>query len=87
LSCEHKTFKAIVAVNRLEDRRLFTADVKINCEDCGLPFQFLGLPPGFDTHGACCSLDGLEARLAICPKGTLPSPAARLAFGIRKLES
>lgn len=83
--CEHKEFKATVAVNRLEDTGQFCADVTINCADCGKPFQFLGLEPGVDTQGARCSLDGLEARLAIAPEGTKPNPFQRMAHGVNRL--
>lgn len=44
--CQHKDFRANVAVNRLEDTGRFMADVTINCSQYGLPFLFLGLEPG-----------------------------------------
>lgn len=76
-------FSAHVAVNRIEDKGRFAADVRIRCADCGLPFQFMGLEPGIDMNGARVSLDGLEARMAICPQGQQPSPADALAINIR----
>ena len=60
---------ANVTVNRLEDISRFSADVKVKCEDCGLPFRFIGLPAGVDMNGAAVSADGTEARLAIAPSG------------------
>lgn len=63
--CKHMNFVADVAVNRLEDSGRFSADIKINCKECGEPFRFLGLPVGLDLNGACVSVDGTEARLAI----------------------
>lgn len=63
--CKHENFTANVAVNRLEDSGRFNADIKINCAQCGTPFRFLGLPVGLDPNGACVSVDGTEARLAI----------------------
>ena len=72
--CAHMTFSANVAVNRIEDKGRFAADIRIKCAECGLPFQFMGLEPGLDMNGARVSLDGLEARMAICPQGKVPSP-------------
>jgi hypothetical protein len=63
--CEHRNFAANVSVSRLEDSGHFSADVKINCAECGESFRFLGLPVGFDLSGASVSADGTEARLAI----------------------
>lgn len=83
-SCEHKEFNAKVGVARLEDTGGFMAEIRINCRDCGKPFQFLGLEPGVDTLGAKMSIDGLEAWIGIAPEGTIPSPLQRMAFGINE---
>lgn len=77
--CGHESFLGSVAVARLsheEDGPItgFMADVRIECAQCGRPFQFLGLPAGLNTQGATVSVDGLEARLGICPEGEEPSP-------------
>jgi len=85
--CEHKNFHANVAVNRLEDTKQFVADVSIKCEDCGAEFEFLGLSPGLNLQGATISLNGLEARLAICPKGMRPNPIHGMSFGIDRFDS
>ena len=77
-SCPHMNFQARVTVNRLEDVGRFTADVMIVCADCAEPFQFLGLKPGVSSSGAYCSMDGLEARLAILPNSQVMSPGARI---------
>ena len=81
--CKHMNFAAHVAVNRLEDVGRFTADVTIKCAECGLPFQFLGLEPGLKMDGAAVSVDGLEARLAIAPKGKVLTPLQVLGFSIK----
>jgi hypothetical protein len=73
-SCEHKDFRADVSVHRLEDTKQFQANVKIECSQCHLPFQFLGLPLGMDLQGAAMSVDGQEARLGIAPVGSVPQP-------------
>lgn len=80
--CPHMNFRATVNVNRIEDKGAFAADVRIVCHECGLPFQFLGLEPGLDMQGARVSMDGLEARLAICPQGAKPSPMDNIAINI-----
>lgn len=76
--CKHMRFDAGVAVNRLEDTGKFNLDVRVSCLECGLPFQFLGLEAGLNLGGAAVSLDGEEARLAIAPKGSVPTPFALL---------
>lgn len=86
VKCSHFNFNADVKVGRLESGR-FTADIKINCAECGLPFRFLGLPPGLDLEGACVSVDGEEARMAIAPKGEVSSfldGGCPVGFTIRK---
>ena len=82
--CKHESFAAEVDVSRLEDTGQFSADIRIKCEQCRLPFQFLGLPAGLDLKGAAMSPDGLEARLAIVPQGAEPSPLDEgLILGLR----
>lgn len=84
--CQHTKFTASVTVNRLEDTGRFTADVRISCEECGLPFRFIGLPAGLDLNGASVSVDATEARLAIAPKGQVISvvEGGCHGFSIRK---
>lgn len=67
--CEHEKFEANVDINRIIDTGRFAADVRIKCVDCGLPFQFIGLPGGLNPVGATVSVDRTEARLAIVPYG------------------
>lgn len=83
--CEHKSFACEVDVNRLEDIGRFSADVRIKCMDCGVPFRFIGLPGGLDLNGACVSLDGCEARLAVAPKGeVIPPLEGPVGFSARR---
>lgn len=83
--CKHMNFKAHVAVARLEDSGKFQAEVTIHCLECGTPMQFLGLPPGLKLSGAAVSVDGLEARLAICPQGAQSSPLQEMIIGTNQL--
>lgn len=80
--CKHMVFAANVKVNRLEDSGRFMADISILCTECGIPFQFLGLEPGVDLDGARVSISGLEAHLAICPQGQVPSPLDNIILTI-----
>ena len=80
--CQHEAFSAKVNVARLEDKGLFMAEIRVVCDQCGIPFQFLGLEPGLDLQGARVSIDGLEANLAICPRGQKPSPLDRISMTI-----
>ena len=78
MTCGHENFRAKVDVTRLIDTGRFTADVRIHCEDCGVPFEFLGLEPGSHPAAARVSVDGQEARLAIAPPGLVPNPLQRM---------
>ena len=90
--CEHLNFVADVEVNRLEPSReggkmRFSADVRIRCDSCGVPFRFIGLPAGVDLNGAAVSIDACEARLAIAPKGEVISEleGGDVGFSVRKV--
>lgn len=54
------------------------AEITVRCDDCGEPFQFLGLEPGLDMAGARVSIDGLEANMAIAPSSQVMSPLQRM---------
>ena len=77
-SCKHMNFEASVNVARIENNGRFMAEIHIRCKDCGTPFQFMGLKPGFDFNGATVSLDGLEANIGIHPQGAQPNPLQQL---------
>lgn len=63
--CEHMQFNANVVVNRIEDRGLFVADVTIECAECKLPFQFVGVEPGMSYTVPRTSIDRRELRAPI----------------------
>lgn len=85
-TCKHMNFSASVGVARLEDTGGFMAEIRVQCSECGLPFQFLGLEPGIDMQGARVSIDGLEANIAIVPQGARPSPLQRMAYNINRFD-
>jgi hypothetical protein len=76
--CRHMNFSANVAVARLENAGKFNAEIRINCADCGVSMQFLGLVPGCNLNGANVSMDGQEARIAISPSDVTPNPLMRM---------
>jgi len=80
-ACKHMNFKAMVKVARLEDTGKFMAEMTIECDDCHLPFQFVGLEPGLHMNGATVSLDGLEGRFAIAPQGSVQTPFQDMTHG------
>jgi len=70
LKCEHKgRHVANVAVNNIEDTARFTADVKIWCADCGMPFRFTDLRTDIIStrHSNKSVPFGEEARLPVEP--------------------
>lgn len=83
MACKHMQFDAKVAVARLEDSGRFMAEVRINCRECGLPFEFQGLPAGLNLNGASVSVDHLEANLAITPQGSKPTTLDMIGYAIK----
>lgn len=85
--CPHLEFAASVGVGRLTQTEGgpvtgYVAEIRVNCRDCGKPFQFLGLEAGYDSQGARVSLDGLEANIALTPEGEKPNPFQRISYNI-----
>ncbi len=87
MSCEHYSFRVDAEVSRLEDSGRFQLDIRVICDECGLPFRFIGLPAGLDLNGAAVSADAEEGRFAIAPKGQV-IPALEggtpVGFSVRK---
>lgn len=70
--CPHLNFTAKVDVARLsqEDGGPITgyvADLQIRCQQCGLPFRFIGLPAGSHFAEPRVSPDGTELRAPMEP--------------------
>lgn len=75
-TCEHFNFRANVAVNRVLKNEgdlkpsAFSADITIQCIDCGTPFEFVGdYPCGLLWDQACVNPSKQELRIPIQPKG------------------
>lgn len=86
MPCEHKEFKAMVRVGRLSLEEggpitHYQADINIECADCGLPFEFVGVPVGSSGYRPCSDFGALEMRAPITPQGTRP-PDNILGFSV-----
>ena len=68
-ACQHESFSANVAVNRMEDTGAVIADITIKCATCGEPFRFLGLPAGINWDHPTVSTDETELHVPIEPEG------------------
>ena len=70
--CEHRQFRADVAVGRLSEAEgasitSYVAEVRVHCAECGLPFRFIGLAAGSHYAEPRVSIDGKELRAPIEP--------------------
>lgn len=71
-TCQHKQFCASVEVGRLSKNENgpitgYTADVRIKCAECGLPFRFIGIECGSSPFAPKVSVDATELRAPIEP--------------------
>jgi len=73
MACEHLNFIANAQVGRLlqegnpEQITGFIVELIVNCKDCGLPFEFIGIPQGFSPAQAMVNFDATELRAPIKP--------------------
>lgn len=87
--CEHRQFKAVVCVNRLQisetDQRIggYSADIRIECADCQLPFEFVGIPCGYLHDRPAASWNFQELRTPIIPRGERLPEMQRLGFLVK----
>lgn len=79
--CKHENFNCFANVGRLTDlvgrppdELAFTVDVRITCIDCGMPFEWVGLPNGSSHYQPTVSIDGQELRAPLVPKGGVVPP-------------
>lgn len=72
-NCSHENFVVDAKVGRLtesdnSDKVIgYSCDVKVKCKDCGLPFEWIGLPHGMNPDTPTVSLSNLELRARIKP--------------------
>lgn len=70
--CQHDDFRCDAAIGRLSQAEGgpitgYTADIKVTCAQCGLPFRFVGLAAGNHYAEPRVSIDGTELRAPIEP--------------------
>lgn len=70
INCEHKNIQAYVDVNRIEDKKAFIAAVKIECTDCNMPFEFIGVEAGMMFDKPMCNVTAQTLLAPIKPKGS-----------------
>lgn len=84
--CAHMNFQAHARVGRLTDTEGgpvtgYTADIKIECTECGLPFRFRGLAAGSHYAEPRVSIDGTELRAPLEPAYTVEIAGHPLVAG------
>ena len=67
VTCPHEDFHGQLNVIRLADLGEFIVEVEVHCKQCGVPFQFTGLPTAIRTDAPCVSTFGDTATLPIIP--------------------
>jgi hypothetical protein len=91
LPCPHEKFVAHVAVHRLADTddgpvTGYTADIKVNCDDCGEPFRWIGPLAGVSPLGPMVSVDETELRAPLRPASADPDFGLGIpGFAIRQI--
>lgn len=85
MDCEHESFAASVAVQRLTDEagrvRNFVAEITVRCAACDLPFHFVGPDAGFSFTRPTVNVGATTLSAPICPgEGPIPD---RIQFEIQ----
>jgi hypothetical protein len=82
--CKHENFECHVDVNRIEDIGRFTADVRIKCSQCNLPFEFVGIDEcGLSYEHPTVNPSAQELRIPIKPKGYVILPGIKGPAGFK----
>jgi hypothetical protein len=89
--CQHEDFECHAAIGRLSlvdggPITHYCADIKVNCRQCGKPFEFVGLPLGTSAYRPAVSMDGLELHAPLMPEGMQP-PEGLVGFSVRISET
>ncbi len=70
--CNHPDFHSTVNVIRIEDTLSYSAEIRIRCIACGIPFRFTGLPGGISMTKPTVSIFANEVDLPIEPMHDMP---------------
>lgn len=79
--CKHEIFECQCSVGRLTDGYPgpvtgYMVDIHIKCVQCGIPFEFIGVPGGYSPGQPMVNFDATELRAPIKPS---TDPAAQMA--------
>lgn len=80
--CQHMNFECRASIGRLTadtDPDMivgYMADIHVTCADCGLPFEWMGIPGGVSGSQPRVSFDSTELRAPIRPSSD-PAEQAR----------
>lgn len=91
-ACRHENFDALVSVGRHTGPDEvtvvgFSADIRVNCRDCGEPFRWTGVQAGWQPGRPMCSVDETELRAPLRPASADPDFGLGLpGFAIRYVE-
>ena len=72
-ACTHEHFSANITVDRLQRSETdpeivgYSADITVNCDDCGEPFRWSGVQAGVSQQRPMCSVDETELRAPLRP--------------------
>lgn len=80
--CEHLEFVSFISIGRLTDGETgpvnaYTAEIKIQCKDCSMPFMFIGPPMGLLWDQPTVSPDAQELRCPIRPSNEFAEPSGK----------
>ena len=73
MDCKHINFISHTSVARLTDQDDeekiigYSANIKIRCIHCGIPFEFIGVPGGYSPGQPMVNFDSTELRAPIKP--------------------
>lgn len=92
-ACPHQNFTAMVEVNRITASDAdptvigYNAGIRVNCQDCGEPFRWTGVPAGSSPRQPMCSIDESELRAPLRPASADPDFGLGLpGFAVRYTE-
>lgn len=75
--CEHEEGEArvkFVRFSTVDDGPVthYAAEVELSCKQCGMPFEFVGLPVGSSPYAPTTNLEGTTLEAPIVVPGTKP---------------
>lgn len=73
MQCKHEQFECNASVTRLTDdtdsEKItgYTTDITVKCIQCGIPFEWIGIPGGYSPSQPMVNFDGTVLRAPIKP--------------------